>query len=258
LDLELKGKITLITGGSKGIGLACAQKFLAEGARVVICSRSPENINAALAGLPGATGFAADLTDAAAAADLVALVEAQIGPVDILVNSAGAAKRAPVDELSPAAYHAAMDAKYFSYIHVIDPLIKLMAARRAGVIVNVIGNGSKIPNAVHIAGGAANAALMLATAGLGHAYASRGVRVVGINPTGVETGRIAEGLAAAAKAAGVSLEQARADALASIPIGRMAQPEEVANFVLYLASARASYLSGVNYTLDGAQSPVVV
>jgi NAD(P)-dependent dehydrogenase (short-subunit alcohol dehydrogenase family) len=258
LDLELKGKITLITGGSKGIGLACAHKFRAEGAQVVICSRDQANIDAALALLPGVAGYSVDLTEAAAAGAMVAWVEREIGPVDILVNSAGAAKRAPVDELSPAAYRAAMDAKYFSYIHVIDPLIKRMAARGAGVIVNVIGNGGKIPSTTHIAGGAANAALMLATAGLGHAYSSRGVRVVGINPTGVETGRIAEGLAAAAKAAGVSVEVARADALASIPIGRMALPEEVADFVLYLASPRASYLSGVNYTLDGAQSPVVV
>ena len=84
----------------------------------------------------------------------------------MLVNSAGAARRTPAEELTPAAYKAAMDAKFFSYINVIDPVVKRMAARGTGVVVNVIGNGGKVPSTVHIAGGAANAALMLATAGL--------------------------------------------------------------------------------------------
>ena len=258
MELGLGGKIVLVTGGSKGIGLACARGFAAEGARVVICSRGQANIDAALRELPGTVGFAADLTDAGAAAALVARVEDEVGPIDILVNSAGAAKRAPVDELTPAAWRAAMDAKYFAYIHVIDPVIKRMAARGAGVIVNVIGNGGKVPNPIHIAGGAANAALMLATAGLGGAYAGRGVRVVGVNPAWTETERVAEGVQAAARAGGVALEEARARMLAGIPIGRMAEPREVADTVVFLASARAGYISGVNLTVDGATAPVVL
>ncbi len=258
MELGLEGKIVLVTGGSKGIGRACALGFAAEGARVVICARGQEGIDEALRELPGAVGFAADLTDAGAAAALVARVEETVGPVDVLVNSAGAAKRAPVDELTPAAWRAAMDAKYFSYIHVIDPVIKRMAARGGGVIVNVIGNGGKVPNPIHIAGGAANAALMLATAGLGGAYAARGVRVVGVNPTGTETARIAEGLQAAARAGGVSFAEARGQMLAGIPIGRLARPEEIADAVLFLASARAGYISGVNVTVDGAGAPVVL
>lgn len=225
---------------------------------MVICARGQANIDAALRELPGAAGFAADLTDAAAAAALVERVEQEVGPVEVLVNSAGAAKRAPVDELTPAAWRAAMDAKYFSYIHVIDPVIKRMAARGAGVIVNVIGNGGKLPNPIHIAGGAANAALMLATAGLAGAYAARGVRVVGVNPAGTETERVGEGLRAAARAAGVGLEEARERMLAGIPIGRLAQPREVADAVVFLASDRAGYISGVNLTVDGATAPVVL
>lgn len=254
MQLELAGKLVLITGGSKGIGFACAEKFLAEGARVIICARAPE---AALARLPGAIGLAADLTDAPAAAAMVAQAEAH-GPIDILVNSAGAARRTPPAELTPAAWHAAMGAKFFTYIHVIDPLVKLMAARGAGVIVNVIGQGGKIASKVHLAGGAANAALMLATAGLGHAYAEAGVRIVGINPTGTDTERIHESLSASARMAGVSVEAARADMLAGIPIGRLASPAEVADFVLFLASARASYISGVNLGIDGGLTPIVV
>ena len=151
-----------------------------------------------------------------------------------------------------------MDAKYFSYIHVIDPVIKLMAARSRGVIVNIIGNGGKIASATHIAGGAANAALMLATAGLGHAYAARGVRVVGLNPGLTETGRVTEGFASIARLEQISIEQARAEAIRSIPMGRMASPEDLANATLFLASEKARYITGVTVSMDGAQSPIVL
>ncbi len=258
MDLGLAQKTALVTGGSKGIGLACAKALRAEGVRVAICSRSQENIDKALSELPGAVGFSADLTDAAQAATLVTQAERALGPLDILVNSAGAARRTPPDELTPAAWHAAMDAKYFSYIHVIDPVIKLMAARGRGVIVNIIGNGGKVAAAVHIAGGAANAALMLATAGLGHAYAARGVRVVGLNPGLTETGRVTEGFASTARLEQISIEQARAEAISRIPMGRMAAPEDLANATLFLASEKAAYITGVTVSMDGAQSPVVL
>ena len=258
MDLGLTGKIALITGGSKGIGLACAQALAAEGARIVICSRDQATLDAALASLPNATGIAADLTRAEAAAALVEQVERKIGPIDILVNSAGAARLTPPNDLTPQSWHDAMDAKYFAYIHVIDPVIKAMAARGSGVIVNVIGSGGKVASTVHLAGGAANAALMLATSGLGAAYAKSGVRVVGINPGGTETGRVKAGMEAAAKLAGISPEQARLEAIARIPMGRMAKPSEIADAVCFLASPRASYITAVNINMDGAQSPVVV
>ena len=151
MELNLAGKVVLVTGGSKGIGLACAQSFAAEGARVAICSRSQANIDHALAIVPGAFGIAADLVDASAAAVMVDAVESQLGPVDVLVNSAGAAKRTPPAELTPQFWRAAMDAKYFSYINVIDPLVKRMAARGRGVIVNVIGVGGKVASSAHLA-----------------------------------------------------------------------------------------------------------
>src|SRR5918911_1259319 len=136
MDLGLEGKSVIITGGSKGIGLACARLF------------------------------ASDLTSADEAVAMVEAMQSPLGPADILVNCAGAARRTPPDALTPAAWKAAMDAKFFTYIHVIDPVVKRMAARSSGVIVNVIGNGGKVAAPIHLAGGAANAALMLATAGL--------------------------------------------------------------------------------------------
>ena len=259
MDLGLSGKVVLVTGGSKGIGLACAQAFQAEGARVAIVSRSQANIDSACQRLGGACiGIAADLIDPAAAARAVDSAEQQLGPLDILVNSAGAAKRTPPDDLTPAAWRAAMDAKYFSYIHVIDPVIKRMAGRGSGVIVNIIGQGGKIAAQTHLAGGAANAALMLATAGLANAYASRGVRVVGINPGLTRTDRVAEGLKSEAKMQSISEDEALKRAEQRIPLGRMAEPEDIANLTLFVASAKASYVTGAIIGMDGGATASVV
>ena len=258
MDLELGGKAVIVTGGSKGIGLACARQFLAEGARVAIVSRAKPNIDRALKDLKGAIGHAADLSRAEEAQAMVDRLERELGQIDILVNSAGAARRTPPEELTPAAWKAAMDAKYFSYINAIDPVIKRMARRRAGTIVNVIGNGGKVATPTHIPGGAANAALMLATAGLGHAYAKTGVRVVAINPGLTRTERVSEGMQAEAKLHGTSEADALKKAVERIPMGRLAEPEDIANAVLFLASPRAAYITGVTLTMDGSVAPTVV
>ena len=258
MDLGLKDKKVLITGGSKGIGLACAHAFVAEGARVALVSRSQENLNNAKDKLKSAYTIAADLTDAAAAAAMVERVEKEFGPIDVLVNSAGAAKRTDADDLTPAAWRAGMDAKYFSYINVIDPVIKRMGKRGRGAVINVIGSGGKVASPTHLAGGAANAALLLATAGLAYAYASKGVRVVGVSPGVTKTERVAEGLKAEAKRANVSVEQAEKQMVARLPMGRPAEPEEIADIVVFAASERGRYLTGANISTDGAASHVVV
>jgi NAD(P)-dependent dehydrogenase (short-subunit alcohol dehydrogenase family) len=258
MDLGLKGKNVLVTGGSKGIGLACARLFRAEGAKVAITSRSQANLDAAKKALGECYCVAADLTDAAAAAKMVEEVESRFGAIDILVNSAGAAKRTPVAELSPTAWRAAMDAKYFTYIHVIDPLIKKMAARNRGVVINVIGQGGKVPTTTHLGGGAANAALMLATAGLATAYASKGIRVVGLNPGLTATERVAEGMKADARSQGITEDEALKRAVQRLPMGRLAEAEEIANVVIFAASDKGAFLTGANISMDGASSPTVV
>lgn len=265
MDLGLRDKHILITGGSKGIGLACGKEFLAEGCRVSLVSRELANLEAAkrtlLAAFPEAASrialYSADLRDAAAAAKVVNDAEAEHGAIDVLVNSAGAAKRTPPDELTPERWREAMDAKYFSYINVIDPLIKRMAERGSGAIVNIVGMGGKIASATHIAGGAANSALMLATAGLASAYGAKGVRVNAINPGLTLTGRLEEGLKAEARMNGISAEQALKDASAGLPQGRIAAPEEIASVAVFLVSPRASYVSGAIVAMDGARSPII-
>ena len=258
MDLELQGKNVLVTGGSKGIGLACARGFLAEGANVAITSRSEANLARARAELGDVFTTAADLVDAGTAGAMVDRVETGFGPIDVLVNSAGAARRTAVEALTPAVWRAAMDAKYFTYLNVIDPLVKRMAARGRGVVVIIVGNGGKVASQTHLAGGAANAALMLATVGLANAYAAKGVRVLAINPGLTRTTRVAEGMKAEAASRGISEAEALEQSIARIALGRLAEPEEIAAVAVFAASGRASYLTGVVITMDGASSPIVV
>ena len=185
-------------------------------------------------------------------------VQAEGGPIDVLVNSAGAARRTPFDELQPQTWHDAMQAKFFSYIHVMDPLIKRMGERGSGAIVNIIGMGGKVATTTHLAGGAANAALMLATAGLAAAYGPRGVRVNAVNPALTLTDRMAEGIAADARLRKISAEEVLRDAEARMPLGRLAKPEDIANAVVFLASPSAGYISGAIISMDGAAVPMVV
>jgi NAD(P)-dependent dehydrogenase (short-subunit alcohol dehydrogenase family) len=264
MNLHLDGKHVLITGGSKGIGLACAAAFLAEGAHVTLVARDEQTLASARQQLLDKAGeraqvhaVAADLTDAVAAAQALARAEALAGPVDVLVNSAGAARRTPAAELTPQAWQDALQSKFFSYINMIDPVIKKMAARGEGAIVNVVGNGGKVASPVHLPGGAANAALMLATAGLANAYAAQGVRVNAVNPGSTLTERLHKAITVDARTAGISPELALERITQKLPLGRIAQPEEIAQAVLFLASRQASYVTGANLAMDGSLVPVI-
>jgi NAD(P)-dependent dehydrogenase (short-subunit alcohol dehydrogenase family) len=264
MDLQLNQKHVLITGGSKGIGLACAQAFLAEGAKVTLVARNIDTLVQARAQLmqsrPDAQlhTVSADLTHADQALQALDQAEAALGPIDVLVNSAGAAKRTPLDELTPQAFHDAMQAKFFTYIHMITPAIQRMAQRKSGAVVNVIGQGGKVASPIHLPGGSANAALMLATAGLAAGYADQGVRVNAVNPGLTATDRLYEGFRAESKVNGLSMDELLAKAQARQPMKRLPEPKEIADAVLFLASNRASYVTGVNLTMDGALTPIVV
>jgi NAD(P)-dependent dehydrogenase (short-subunit alcohol dehydrogenase family) len=262
MNLELEDKAILITGGSKGIGLACARAFAEEGARVAIVSRSRENLDRAAATLQReghhVLVVAADLRDAQQAREMARAIEQKLGRVDVLVNSAGAANRTPPDELTAEHWQAAMQAKYFTYIHAIDAVLPGMVKRGGGAIVNVVGSGGKQASPIHLPGGAANAALMLASAGLGNAFAGKNIRVNAVNPSATLTERLQEGIAADARQSGSTPEQTLALRAKQHPMGRFAEPREVADVVIFLASKRASYVNGAVLTVDGGAAATVV
>lgn len=253
--------VALVTGASKGIGYACAAQLCDCGARVVIAARGTEQLHEAREALAksGAmvTAFTADVSDPTQALELVERVENEVGSIDVLVSSAGAAKRFTIDELDAEGPQQGMQAKYFPGVLVIDPVIKKMAQRNRGSIVNIIGQGGKRASALHIAGGAANSALMLATVGYAKAYADKGIRVNGINPGLTNTGRVASGLQTSARATGKSPEVLLKESEASIPMGRMGEPEEVARVAAFLASDLASYVTGAIIPMDGGVASVI-
>jgi len=260
MDLELNGKVVLVTGGSKGIGLACAQAFLAEGARVALVSRDESNLEQARAQLAAGgrvATIAADLRQFEAAQDAATRAEATLGPIDILVNSAGAARRYLPEELNARAWHDAMDAKYFTYVHTLEAVLPRMAARGRGVVVNIIGTGGKIATSYHLPGGAANSALMLATVGLAQVYGPKGVRITAINPAATLTGRVTEALKLEAKMRGVSEREVLEQGQAKVPLRRYAAPGDIANLTLFLASDKASYVTGAIIPMDGGANPII-
>ena len=250
MDLQLTGKTAVVTGASKGIGLACVEVLAREGATVTGISRDPANLAKAQEQLPDLTFAveAVDLTDP----DATKAVFERIGVPDILINCAGAARRTPVDELDSKALHAAMEAKYFTYMHATEAVIRGMAERGSGAIVNIVGQGGRAANPLHIGGGAANAALMLASVGYAKAYAGQGVRVNVINPGMTRTGRVDEGLEAAVRATGRPKDELLAEMTSEIPMGRAGEPAEVADVAVFLASPRAGYVTASIITMDGA------
>jgi NAD(P)-dependent dehydrogenase (short-subunit alcohol dehydrogenase family) len=192
-----------------------------------------------------------------ACGELIAAAVAWGGKLDVLVNVAGVGGFVHTTEETPENFARTLGVNlhgpFNTARHALPHLLETQ-----GNIVNVVGNGGKVASPIHLAGGAANAALMLATAGLANAYAAQGIRVNAINPGLTRTDRLKEGLAADARLQGIENEEAMKRAVAKIPMGRMAEPEEIARVVLFLASDAASYVTGINMSMDGATTPLIV
>ena len=241
MDLGLKGKAVLITGGSKGIGLACATSFAAEGCRVHLAARDRERLEKAKAALGGAaTVHAADLRDPAA---LAALAEA-CGEADILVNNAGDIPGGTLETMDEAKWRHAWELKVFGYVNLTRALFTRMKARGAGVIVNVIGMAAVSTPFEYICGATANAGLEAFTKALGKGSIEHGVRVVGVHPPSTRTDRILRVMKDAAKAK-FGDENRYEELIRAGAFGRMIEPEQVGDTVAFLASPRAGQLSGV-------------
>jgi NAD(P)-dependent dehydrogenase (short-subunit alcohol dehydrogenase family) len=184
-------------------------------------------------------------------------IHERLGPAEILVNSAGAAKRYLPDELDASAWHAAMEAKYFTYIPAMDALLPAIVKRGGGAVVNVIGMGGKVAGPMHLPGGAANSALMLATVGLASVYGPKRVRINALNPGAVRGERLSEALRLEAGARGVPEEELLRMGEARVPLGRYATDDDIAQVALFLASERAAYVTGAVIPMDGGLNPVL-
>ena len=261
MKLGLEGKVVLVTGGSKGIGLACARAFATEGARVAIASRNEENLDRARQELYRqrfeVLTLRGDLSQPRDAQAIAESTERQLGPIHVLVNSAGAAKRFMLDAYNAEAWQDGMNAKYFPYVHAMDAVRPAMIERRKGAIVNIIGMGGKMAQPVFLSGGSANAALMLVTVGWASALGRYGIRVNGINPGSTLTDRVQAGIRAEAQSQGINEAEALERSQSKIPLGRFAKPEEVAAVALFLASDQASYVTGAVIPMDGGQGSII-
>ena len=258
MDLELKGKKVLITGASKGIGLACAYGFAAEGALVHIASRTESTLKAASEAIrqKHKTDVRIHATDLGVAANAVALGEA-CGDVDILVNNAGAIPQGTLTQLTDEKWRHAWDLKLFGFFNLTREIYKRMQARGSGVIVNVIGAAGVNHRSNYIAGTSGNAALIAFTRALGGESVDHGVRVVGVNPGRILTERQIDHMQDRAEKE-LGDRNRWKDILAKIsetlPFKRTGNPSEVSDLVCYLASARASYISGEVIMIDGGAS----
>jgi NAD(P)-dependent dehydrogenase (short-subunit alcohol dehydrogenase family) len=251
MELGLAGKRVLVTGGSKGIGLACAEAFAAEGCDLVLAARDPAALTAAADALRARTQvqvqtFAADLSESAERERL----HAAHPEVDVLVNNAGAIPSGRLQDIPIDRWRQAWELKVLGYVHMAQLYLPGMEARRAGVVLNIIGMAGRAPRAGYICGGAGNAALIAFTQAIGAAVQQSGVRVLGINPATTRTERMERQARNRAQIAHGDEERWR-ETLTGLPFDRPIEPAEIADLAVFLASPRGAYVNGTVVDVDG-------
>jgi 3-oxoacyl-[acyl-carrier protein] reductase len=254
MDLGLRGRKALVTGASKGIGRACAEVLAEEGCDVVLVSRTAADLETVRAKIAGEHNvsvryFALDLSDS----KNVDKLAAECADTDLLVNNAGAIPGGNIAQIDEARWRQAWDLKVFGYINMTRRFYALMAERKQGVIVNILGAAGENPDFDYIAGSSGNASLMAFTRAMGGTAPRDGLRVMGINPGPVMTERL------------ITLTKTRArdrfgdenrwqELMQGYAFGRAAKPEEIAWMAAFLASDRSGYTTGSIVTIDGGGS----
>jgi NAD(P)-dependent dehydrogenase (short-subunit alcohol dehydrogenase family) len=251
MDLQLAGRTALITGASKGIGLAVAQAFAAEGVNLILTARSKDQLEENAADLKERYKVKVDimpldLSDQASRDKLVAAHP----NVDILINNAGAIPGGTIFEVDDKSWRAGWDLKVFGYVNLTRAYFKNMAGRKKGVIICICGLGGEKVEFGYIAGAAGNASLMAFARAMGGRSPDYGVRVLAVNPGPVLTDRtVYLGKIRAKRELGD--ESRYKESFKHMPFGRPATVEEVAPMVVFLASDLSNYVSGTVITIDG-------
>lgn len=271
MNLGLAGQVVLITGASKGIGLAAARMFASEGAHVAIVARNREQLEAAGqavtdSGLKARTpGRVAALTGELAAPDVPARVarevEDALGPIDVLVNNVGLAYQAKFDEVTDEQWDELWQLNVMSYVRMSRAVLSSMRARKTGALVHVSSTAGKRPSVGMANYSVTKAAVQSLARLIADTYAGDGIRSLSIcpGPTTSEAWLEAGGLADQVSAAkGISREDALASTGQGRPMGRMATPEEIAAAIVFAASPRASYVTGAAWSVDGGSVPVII
>ena len=264
MDLGLSGKACIVTGATRGIGLATARMLALEGACVLLVARDEEALAAACREIGGGervSGLAADVTDPGDAERIVALCEERFGAVDVLVNNAGTSFVRSLEELTDEDWQSQWE------LHVMGPMRLMraagprMAGGGGGRIVNVCSSAGKRPSLTNPAYAVTKAAQLSLSRVFADRYASDGVLVNAVAPGAVTSPlwTAAGGLAdQAAALKGISKEEALRAQAAKIPLGRLAEPDEIAAVIVFLCSARASTVTGAAWSADGGTVATIV
>jgi len=258
MDLQMTGKTALVTGASEGIGKAIALALAREGVDVAVCARRREPLEATAAEIARATNrkvvpIQADLTKSDDAANFVKQSHVALGRIDILVNNAGSSPGGVLEFLTEEHWAQSLQLKFMGYVRCLKHVLPIMQGQGRGRVVNLIGNDGVKTSYWEIAPGAANAAGQNLTLALSAQYGKDNISFVAVNPGPVRTERWAGLVDAMARDMKISREEADTLAPRSIPLGRIAECEEVANLVTYLASDLAHFVNGTMIEIDGGQ-----
>ncbi len=257
MDLELRGKVVIVTGASQGIGRATAIAFAKEGARLVLSARGLEGLQevSRLALDSGAAEVEIVQCDVTVDADVERLMSSAIerfGHIDVLVNNAaGRIPGGEFMEITNEMWLNGWNQKLQCHIRACRAVFPIMRDQKSGVIVNILGTAARNPEIGYMAVGITNAGLYNFNKSFADYCAPHGIRVVGVAPSNTVTDRWMRLMSLRAPAEGKTLEQLIEEISKSLPLGRMGKPEDIADAVCFASSARASYICGSVITVDG-------